>query len=115
GDSVGVRLTKRLSTMAGDALGEAEGSLNDMLAPYGVSAQVKDEGEIIRVPVHRVVIASLLKTDFLIGVLIFVAVIVAAIILFISGVREAAVPMLFGVLPAGIAAFASVKKDLNNA
>lgn len=115
GDSVGVRLTKRLSTMAGDALGEAEGSLNDMLAPYGVSTQVKDEGEIIRVPVHRVVIASLLKTDFVIGVLIFIAVIVAAIILFANGLREAAVPMLFGVLPAGIAAFASVKKDLENA
>lgn len=115
GDSVGVRLTKRLSTMAGDALGEAEGSLNDMLAPYGVSTQVKDEGEIIRVPVHRVVIASLLKTDFVIGVLIFIAVIVASIVLFANGLREAAVPMLFGVLPAGIAAFASVKKDLENA
>lgn len=115
GDSIGVRLSKRLSRYAGEAIGEAEDSLNDMLAPYGVSTRLTEEGEIIRVPVHRVILSSLLKTDFLIGVLVFLAVIVAAIVLFLTGVREAAVPMLFGVLPAGIAAFASVKKDLDNA
>ncbi|WP_342038588.1 PH domain-containing protein [Brevibacterium ammoniilyticum] len=115
GDSIGVRLSKRLSTLAGDALGEAEESLTDMLAPYGVAPKLSQEGEIIRVPVHRVIIASMLKTDFLIGVLVFIAVIIAAIVLFVSGLREAAVPMLFGVLPAGIASFAAVRKNLENA
>lgn len=110
-----MRLSKRLSTLAGDALGEAEESLTDMLAPYGVAPKLSQEGEIIRVPVHRVIIASMLKTDFLIGVLVFLAVIIAAIVLFVSGLREAAVPMLFGVLPAGIASFAAVRKNLENA
>ncbi|MCM1013614.1 MULTISPECIES: PH domain-containing protein [unclassified Brevibacterium] len=115
GDSIGVRLSKRLSRYAGEALEEAEDSLNDMLAPYGVSPRLSEEGEIIRVPVHRVILSSLLKTDFLIGVLVVVAVVIATIVLFALGFREAAVPMIFGVLPAGIAAFASVKKDLDNA
>ncbi|RBP63113.1 putative membrane protein [Brevibacterium sanguinis] len=115
GDSVGVRVTKRLSAIAGGAVGEVEDSLNEMLAPYQVSTRLGDEGEIIRVPVHRVVLASLLKTETLITVLIFLGMFVAVGVLLVLGLTEVAIPLLFGVIPGLFAAAATVRKDFANA
>ncbi len=115
GDSIGVRLTKRLGALAGGALEEVEDSLNSMLAPYQVSTELGKEGEIIRVPVHRMIAASLLKTETLVTVLVFLGLFVAVGVLFVLGLTEVAVPLLFGALPGLFAAGAVVKKDLGNA
>lgn len=114
-DSIGVRLSKRLGAMADDVSHEAEGSLNELLAPYNLSTSVGKEGEIIRVPVHRVVVASLLKPETLISAAVVVIVIVIAIVLMAMGIKEAFIPMLVGVLPGIFAAFSVFRKNLDNA
>ncbi|MGO2861243.1 MAG: PH domain-containing protein [Brevibacterium sp.] len=114
-ESIGVRLSKRLGTMADDVSHEAEGSLNELLAPYNLSANVGKEGEIIRVPVHRVVVSSLLKTETIISVLVVLLVLAAAIVLLAFGITEAFIPMLVGVIPGIFAAFSVFKKNLDNA
>ncbi|MGC2940390.1 MULTISPECIES: PH domain-containing protein [unclassified Brevibacterium] len=114
-DSLGVRLTKRLGAMADGFSSEAEGSLGDLLAPYHLSPRVGDEGEIIRVPVHRVVVASLLKTETLISVIVVLAVVATAIVMLALGIKEAFIPILVGVLPGVFAAFSVFRKNLDNA
>lgn len=114
-ESIGVRLSKRLGTMADDVSHEAEGSLNELLAPYNLSANVGEEGEIIRVPVHRVVVSSLLKTETIISVLVVLLVVAAAIVLRAFGITGAFIPMLVGVIPGIFAAFSVFKKNLDNA
>ncbi|WP_209372376.1 PH domain-containing protein [Brevibacterium renqingii] len=114
-DSLGVRLTKRLGAMADGVSAEAESGLNDLLAPYRLAPSIGREGEIIRVPVHRVVIASLLKTETLVSIAVVVLVVISAIVLLAFGVKEAFIPMLVGVLPGVFAAFSVFKKNLDNA
>ncbi|WP_181274707.1 PH domain-containing protein [Brevibacterium oceani] len=114
-DSLGVRLTKRLGAMADGVSSEAEGSLGDLLAPYHLAPSIGEEGEIIRVPVHRVVVASLLKTETLISVIVVLAVITAAIVMLALGIKEAFIPILVGVLPGVFAAFSVFRKNLDNA
>ncbi|WP_166970398.1 PH domain-containing protein [Brevibacterium atlanticum] len=115
GDSIGVRLGKRLGSMADDFSHEAEGSLNELLAPYNLSANVGKEGEIIRVPVHRVVASSLLKTETLISAVIVVILIAMAVVFLVLGIREAFIPILVGALPGVFATFSVFKKNLDNA
>ncbi|MDN5793614.1 MAG: PH domain-containing protein, partial [Brevibacterium aurantiacum] len=114
-DSIGVRLSKRLGSLAEGASQEAESSLNELLAPYDVSADVSDEGEIVRVPVHRVVVSSLLKSETIISVLVVLIVIAAAIVLLAMGLTEAFIPMLVAVIPGLFAAFSAFRKNLDNA
>ena len=114
-DSIGVRLSKRLGSLAEDVSLEAETSLNELLAPYQVAAKVNDEGEIIRVPVHRVVVASLLRTETIISVLAVLLVASGAIVLLAFGFTEAFIPMLVGVIPAVFTAFSVFRKNLDNA
>ncbi|HCG55255.1 MULTISPECIES: PH domain-containing protein [Brevibacterium] len=114
-DSIGVRLSKRLGSLAEGASHEAESSLNELLAPYNVSANVSEEGEIIRVPVHRVVVSSLLKSETIISVLAVLFVIAAAIVLLVMGLTEAFIPMLVAVIPGLFAAFSAFRKNLDNA
>ncbi|MDN6122786.1 MAG: PH domain-containing protein [Brevibacterium sp.] len=114
-DSVGVRLSKRLGSLAEGVSVEAEASLNELLAPYQVSAKVGGEGEIVRVPVHRVVIASLLRTETIISVLAVLFVIGVAIVLLVMGLTEAFIPMLVAVIPGLFAAFSVFRKNLDNA
>lgn len=114
-DSIGVRLSKRLGSLADDASHEAESSINELLAPYNVSANVSDEGEIIRVPVHRVVVSSLLKSETIISLLVVLFVIVTAIVLLAMGLTEAFIPMLVAVIPGLFAAFSAFRKNLDNA
>ncbi|MCF2589026.1 PH domain-containing protein [Brevibacterium sp. UCMA 11752] len=114
-DSIGVRLSKRLGSLAEGASQEAESSINELLAPYNVSADVSDEGEIVRVPVHRVVVSSLLKSETIISVLVVLIVIAAAIVLLAMGLTEAFIPMLVAVIPGLFAAFSAFRKNLDNA
>ena len=114
-DSIGVRLSKRLGSLAEGVSLEAEDSLNELLTPYQVSAKVSDEGEIVRVPVHRVVVSSLLKTETIISVLAVVFVATAAIVLLSLGFTEALIPMLVGIIPGIFAAFSVFRKNLDNA
>ncbi|MCF2571571.1 PH domain-containing protein [Brevibacterium sp. UCMA 11754] len=114
-DSIGVRLSKRLGSLAEGASQEAESSINELLAPYDVSADVSDEGEIVRVPVHRVVVSSLLKSETIISVLVVLIVIAAAIVLLAMGLTEAFIPMLVAVIPGLFAAFSAFRKNLDNA
>ena len=115
GDSLGVRLTKRLGYFADEVSGEAESSLGDLLAPYNLSPRVGDEGEIIRVPVHRVVVSSLLKTETLVSVAVVIIVVITAIVLLAFGIKEAFFPILVGVLPGVFMAFSVFRKNLDNA
>ena len=114
-ESLGVRLSKRLGTFADDVSGEAESSLEDLLAPYHLSPNVGDEGEIIRVPVHRVVVASLLKAETVVSVAVVIVVVIVAIVLLAFGIKEAFIPMLVGVLPGLFATFSVFRKNLDNA
>lgn len=114
-DSLGVRLSKRLGAMADDVSGEAEDSLSELLAPYRLAPSISRAGEIIRVPVHRVVIASLLKTETIISVLVVLIVVATAIVMLALGVKEAFIPILVGVLPGVFAAFSVFRKNLDNA
>ncbi|MCU4296694.1 hypothetical protein D3I60_06310 [Brevibacterium permense] len=114
-DSIGVRLSKRLGVLADDVSHEAERSLNDLLAPYNLSADVGEEGEIIRVPAHRVIVSSLLSTGTLISVGVIIAVVVIAVVFLLVGIEEAFLPILIGGLPGIFAAFAGFKKNLDNA
>lgn len=114
-DSIGVRLSKRLGVLADDVSHEAERSLNDLLAPYNLSADVGEEGEIIRVPAHRVIVSSLLSTGTLISVGVIIALVVIAVVFLLVGVEEAFLPILIGGLPGIFAAFAGFKKNLDNA
>ena len=115
GDSLGVRLTKRLGTLADEVSEEAESSLGDLLAPYNLNPRVGDEGEIIRVPVHRVVVSSLLKTETLVSVAVVIIVVITAIVLLAFGIKEAFFPILVGVLPGVFMAFSVFRKNLDNA
>lgn len=114
-DSIGVRLSKRLGVLADDVSHEAERSLNDLLAPYNLSADVGEEGEIIRVPAHRVIVSSLLSTGTLISVGVIIALVVIAVVFLLVGVEEAFLPILIGGLPGIFAAFTAFKKNLDNA
>ncbi|WP_173157095.1 PH domain-containing protein [Brevibacterium permense] len=114
-DSIGVRLSKRLGVLADDVSHEAERSLNDLLAPYNLSADVGEEGEIIRVPAHRVIVSSLLSTGTLISVGVIIALVVIAVVFLLVGIEEAFLPILIGGLPGIFAAFAGFKKNLDNA
>ena len=114
-DSIGVRLSKRLGSLAEGVSFEAEASINELLAPYQVAAKVNNEGEIIRVPVHRVVVSSLLKTETIISVLAVLLVAGTAIVLLAVGLTEAFIPMLVGAIPAIFTAFSAFKKNLDNA
>lgn len=114
-DSIGVRLSKRLGVLADDVSHEAERSLNDLLAPYNLSADVGEEGEIIRVPAHRVIVSSLLSTGTLISVGVIIALVVIAVVFLLVGIEEAFLPILIGGLPGIFAAFAAFKKNLDNA
>ncbi|UVI37075.1 PH domain-containing protein [Brevibacterium spongiae] len=114
-ESLGVRLSKRLGVLADDVSGEAESSLGDLLAPYNLRPNVGDEGEIIRVPVHRVVVASLLKTETLVSVAVVVLVVITAIVLLAFGIEEAFIPILVGALPGLFATFSVFRKNLDNA
>lgn len=114
-DSIGVRLSKRFGSLADGASHEAESSINELLAPYNVSASVSDEGEIIRVPVHRVVVSSLLKSETIISVLVVLFVIAVAVVLLALGQTEAFIPMLVAVIPGLFAAFSAFRKNLDNA
>ncbi|GAA1535820.1 PH domain-containing protein [Brevibacterium picturae] len=114
-DSIGVRLSKRLGSLADGASHEAESSINELLAPYYVSAEVSEEGEIIRVPVHRVVVSSLLRTETIISVLVVLFLIATAIVLLALGLTEAFIPMLVAVIPGLFAAFSAFRKNLDNA
>ena len=114
-DSIGVRLSKRLGALADDVSQEAEGSLNDLLAPYHLSADVGEEGEIIRVPAHRVIVSSLLNTGTLISVGVIVVLIAIAVVFLVVGIEEAFLPILIGGLPGIFAAFTAFKKNLDNA
>ncbi|MGO3065533.1 MAG: PH domain-containing protein [Brevibacterium linens] len=114
-DSIGVRLSKRLGALADDVSQEAEGSLNDLLAPYHLSADVGEEGEIIRVPAHRVIVSSLLNTGTLISVGVIVVLIAIAVVFLVVGIEEAFLPILLGGLPGIFAAFTAFKKNLDNA
>ncbi|SDR89020.1 putative membrane protein [Brevibacterium sandarakinum] len=114
-DSIGVRLSKRLGSLAGGASHEAESSINELLAPYYVSAEVSEDGEIIRVPVHRVVVSSLLRTETIISVLVVLFLIATAIVLLALGLTEAFIPMLVAVIPGLFAAFSAFRKNLDNA
>src|SRR5699024_11253272 len=71
--------------------------------------------EIIRFPVPRFVIASLLKTDTILSVLVVLIVVPTAIVMLALGVKEAFIPILAGVLPAVFAAFSVFRKNLDNA
>lgn len=115
GDSIGVRLSKRLGTLADDVSHEAEGSLNELLAPYNLSASVGKEGEIIRVPVHRVVVSSLLRTETLISFAVVLIVVALAVVFLVTGIKAAFIPILAGALPGVFAAFSAFKKNLDNA
>ena len=114
-DSIGVRLSKRLGALADGVSHEAEGSLNDLLAPYHLSADVGEEGEIIRVPAHRVIVSSLLNTGTLISVGVIVVLIAIAVVFLVVGIEEAFLPILIGGLPGIFAAFTAFKKNLDNA
>ncbi|MGM0699237.1 MAG: PH domain-containing protein [Actinomycetota bacterium] len=114
-DSIGVRLSKRLGVLADDVSHEAERSLNDLLAPYNLSADVGEEGEIIRVPAHRVIVSSLLNTGTLISVGVIIVLVAIAVVFLLVGIEEAFLPILIGGLPGIFAAFAGFKKNLDNA
>ncbi|GAA1871554.1 PH domain-containing protein [Brevibacterium marinum] len=114
-DSIGVRLGKRLGSLAEGASLEAESSLNELMAPYRVSAKVSEAGEIIRVPVHRVVVSSLLKTETIISILVVLGVAALAIVLLALGQTEAFIPMLVAVIPGLFATFSVFRKNLDNA
>lgn len=114
-DSIGVRLSKRLGSLADGASHEAESSINELLAPYQVSANVNEEGEIIRVPVHRVVVSSLLKSETIISLLVVLLVIGVSIALLVVGLTEAFIPMIVAVIPGLFTAFSAFRKNLDNA
>src|SRR5699024_10185742 len=92
-DSLGVRRSKRLVARADDVAGEAEDSLSELLAPYRLAPSISRAGEIIRVPVHRVVIASLLKTETIISILAVLVILATAIVMLALGVKEAFIPI----------------------
>src|SRR5699024_7064148 len=98
-DSLCLRLRKRRGPMADDVSCEAEGRCSELLPPYAPPRSVSRAREIIRVPVHRVVIASLLKTETIISVLVVLIVVATAIVMLALGVKEAFIPILVGVLP----------------
>jgi putative membrane protein len=114
-ESLGVRLSKRLGVMADGVSAEAESSLGDLLAPYNLAPNIGREGEIIRVPVHRVVVASLLKSETLVSIAVVLFVIGIAITMLAMGIKEAFIPILVGVLPGIFAAFSVFRKNLDNA
>ncbi|GAA4284677.1 PH domain-containing protein [Brevibacterium daeguense] len=109
GSNLGTRLLAAIDSTSEDVVSDIGHTLTDVLAPYRVTARAEHDGRILRVPAHRVLLAALLSTGTLFGVLIGLVVLVGLVVLAAFGIWEAVTGILFGIIPA-IAAVATMAK-----
>lgn len=89
-------------------------TLTEVLAPYRVRAQAGESGQLIRVPLHRVIAAAFLSGGFVIGVLILVALVIVAVVLTVVFGMEAGAGMFGGLIPAAIAIFGAAVSSISH-
>ena len=75
GMPAGARIVSALSGHAEGVGNDLAGSFQELIAPYTRSGRIKPDGELIRVPLHRTILAAFLST----GVFISLALILLAI------------------------------------
>ena len=123
GMPAGARIVSALSGHAEGVGHELAGSFQELIAPYTRSGRIKPDGELIRVPLHRTVMAAFLSTGVVISlglVLLAIAAIGVCIALAVGGyiniealfaVLTTMAPMAFGFV---VATFQVVTSNLKH-
>jgi putative membrane protein len=115
GSNLGTRLLAAIDSTSEDVVSDLGHTLTDVLAPYRVTARAEQDGRILRVPAHRVLLAALLSTGTLFGVLAALLVLIGLVVLAVLGIWEAVTGILFGLIPAIAAIAAMVKGAVDEA
>lgn len=123
GMPAGARIVSALSGHAEGVGNDLAGSFQELIAPYTRSGRIKPDGELVRVPLHRTILAAFLSTGVVISlglVLLAIAAIGVCIALAVGGhmdiealfaVLTTMAPMAFGFV---IATFQMVTSNLKH-
>ncbi|WP_349827189.1 PH domain-containing protein [Brevibacterium litoralis] len=91
-------------------------TIHDLLVPYGVRIRPDEDGQLVRAPAHRVVLARVLSEEMLVMAFFALLAIGGVITLLALGMVEVAIPVLFSVLfPLGAFTFGFFKGGIDNA
>ena len=123
GMPAGAKIVSSLSGHAEGVGNDLAGSFQELIAPYTRSGRIKPDGELIRVPLHRTILAAFLSTGVVISlalILLAIAAIGVCIALAVGGymniealfaVLTTMAPMAFGFV---IATFQMVTSNLKH-
>lgn len=116
---LGQRLLSRhaagLQQHAAAAADDLSGSLRELLAPYRLSPTAGEEGRLLRVPLHRLVLSALLSTSVLVSVIIMIALVVGAVVVSIVVSPAALATSLFAFIPGILALVGVLRSELGRA
>ncbi|MYM20773.1 PH domain-containing protein, partial [Brevibacterium sp. 5221] len=109
----GLRVLAALRGTAHSVLDDAAATLGDAVAPYTVDPSIDAQGRIVRVPLHRVLLARALSVGMVILVLALVGALIASTVVFALEGPGAGVGILFaGAFPVCAALFGYTKGAL---
>lgn len=101
-----------LQQHAADAVEDLSGSLRELLAPYRIAPAAEDEGRLLRVPLHQLVVSMLLSTEVLVSAVVGVLLLVGVVLLGILVSPAALVSSVFAVIPGLFALVGVVKSEI---
>lgn len=113
GANLGSRLMARIEPTAAGVIGDIGGTLTDVLSPYRVRAGADDDGRILRIPAHTVLLSGLLSTGTLVTLLFVLAVLAGFVVLAVLGRWEAITGSVVAIIPLFAAAYGIVKKSFD--
>ena len=113
GANLGSRLMARIEPTAAGVIGDIGGTLTDVLRPYTVRARADDDGRILRIPAHTVLLSELLSTGTLVTLAFVLAVLAGFVVLAVIGRWEAITGSIVAIIPLFAAAYGVVKKSFD--
>ncbi|GAA4385912.1 PH domain-containing protein [Brevibacterium pityocampae] len=113
GANLGSRLMARIEPTAAGVIGDIGGTLTDVLRPYTVRARADDDGRILRIPAHTVLLSGLLSTGTLVTLAFVLAVLAGFVVLAVIGRWEAITGSIVAIIPLFAAAYGVVKKSFD--
>ncbi|WP_101652318.1 PH domain-containing protein [Brevibacterium ihuae] len=113
--NLGGRILASIEPTAAGVGEDLSRTITEVLAPYRVRARAEDDGRILRIPAHTVLLSGILSTETIITALFVFGAVIALIVLAVLGLWQAVAATAAGVFPAIAAGFAVLKRPLDEA
>ena len=116
---LGQRLLSRHATMlqqhAASAAVDLTGSLRELLAPYRLAPTAGEEGRLLRVPLHRLILSALLSTTVLVSIVVAIVLIAGAVVVAVLVSPAVLLTSVFAIIPGLFALIGVLSSELGRA